>query len=62
MTHRLTQRTAYILLFTGAALVWAWEFAMARFGGRSPLVWTLIVLGTLLILASYAVFYSQKER
>lgn len=53
MTQRIVPRVAYVLLFTGAVLVWIWEFALAIFGDRSPLIWALVVAGCILILLSY---------
>ncbi len=60
MRH-MAHRTAYVLLFGGAALVWIWEFAVAAFGGHNPLLWTLVAVGLALILASYS-FLARDKR
>jgi hypothetical protein len=62
MSQHIVPRLAYALLFAGAALVWIWEFALAIFGDRNPVIWALIAAGCTLILLSYVYLVRSSRR
>lgn len=61
MVQITAPRIAFVFLFTGAALVWTWEVALAVFGAR-PAIWTILAVGTALIFLSYLVLMRHERR
>jgi hypothetical protein len=60
MVQRTIPRLAFVLLFTGGALVWAWELALLFFGAR-PATWSIIAVASALIFLSYFVLIWRER-